>query len=87
MARPKKPETQLKEIKMELAVIAERVKILKSKAGNNMAQDLTAVLAQISTLSTEVDALLAKPAAVTDLTPISDALSAISAKVVAATTA
>jgi len=87
MARPKKPETQLKEIKMELAVIAERVKILKSKAGNNMAQDLTAVLAQISTLSTEVDALIAKPAAVTDLTPISDALSAISAKVVAATTA
>jgi len=87
MARPKKPETQLKEIKMELAVISQRVKILKSKAGNNMAQDLTEVLAQISTLSTEVDALLAKPAAVTDLTPISDALSAISAKVVAATTA
>ena len=87
MARPKKLETQIKEMKMEFAVFVERVKILKSKAGNNMAQDLTAVLAQISTLSTEVDALLAKPAAVTDLTPISDALSAISAKVVAATTA
>lgn len=87
MARPKKPENQLKEIKQELAVLTERVKILKSKAGKNLMADVNSVLAQLTQLSSDVDALIAKPVPVADLQPISDAITAISQKVTTATAA
>lgn len=52
----------------------------------SIAMDVATILAQIATISTEVDALVAASKPV-DLQPVADALTALSGKVTAATPA